>query len=173
MAVVDEAKRKTIFDFLVIASGTSNGFWRDDHLRSEAQIDERLEQDAAAIRDANTVAIVGGGPCGVSCALNICRAYPEKMVSLYISADLPLAGYHEEARQYYHRELTAAGVQIFSGHRAITEEPTPNAGTIHFESGESVAADAIIWSTGIANRIHSSYPTPFSMMRVCRNQKYA
>ena len=37
-----------------------------------------------------TVAIVGGGPCGVSCALNIRRAYPEKMVSLYISADLPL-----------------------------------------------------------------------------------
>ena len=136
------------FDFLVIASGTSNGFWRDDHLQSEAQIDERLEQDATAIRDANTVAIVGGGPCGVSCALNIRRAYPEKMVSLYISADLPLPGYHEEARHYHQRELTAAGVQIFSGHRAITEEPTPSAGTIRFESGQSAVVDAIIWSTG-------------------------
>ena len=101
--VVDQSNDETLiaFDFLVIASGTSNGFWRDDHLRSEAQIDQRLEQDATAIRDANTVAIVGGGPCGVSCALNIRRAYPEKMVSLYISADLPLPGYHEEARQYY------------------------------------------------------------------------
>ena len=150
VAVVDERKSEKLidFDFLVIASGTSNGFWRDDHLRSEAQIDKRLEQDAAAIRDANTVAIVGGGPCGVSCALNIRRTYPEKIVSLYISADLPLPGYHEEARQYYHRDLTAAGVQIFGGHRAITEEPTPNTGTIHFESGQSAVADAIIWSTG-------------------------
>ena len=127
VVVVDQSNDETLipFDFLVIASGTSNGFWRDDHLRSEAQIDERLEQDAAAIHDANTVAIVGGGPCGVSCALNIRRAYPEKMVSLYISADLPLPGYHDEARRYYHRELTDAGVQIFSGHRAITEEPPP------------------------------------------------
>ena len=148
--VVDQSNDETLipFDFLVIASGTSNGFWRDDHLRSESQIDERLQQDAAVIRDANTVAIVGGGPCGVSCALNIRRAYPEKMVSLYISADLPLPGYHEEARQYYHRELTAAGVQIFSGHRAITEESTPSEGTMRFESGQSAVADAIIWSTG-------------------------
>jgi NADH dehydrogenase FAD-containing subunit len=148
--VVDQSNDETLipFDFLVIASGTSNGFWRDDHLRSESQIDQRLEQDAAAIRDANTVAIVGGGPCGVSCALNIRRAYPEKIVSLYISADLPLPGYHGEARQYYQRELTTAGVQIFGGHRAITEETSSNAGTIHFESGQSAVADTIIWSTG-------------------------
>ena len=150
VAVVDQSNNETLihYDFLVIASGTSNGFWRDDHLRSEAQIDRRLERDAAAISNANTVAIVGGGPCGVSCALNIGRAYPEKIISLYISTDLPLPGYHEEARHYYQRELTAAGVQIFSGHRAITEEPAPNAGTIQFESGQAAAADAIIWSTG-------------------------
>jgi NADH dehydrogenase FAD-containing subunit len=150
VVVVDQRNDETLidFDFLVIASGTSNGFWRDDHLLSEAEIDERLEQDAAAVRDANTVAIVGGGPCGVSCALNIRRAYPEKPVSLYISADLPLPGYHEEARQYYHCELTDAGVQIFSGCRAIAEEPAPSAGTIRFESGQSAVADAIIWSTG-------------------------
>lgn len=150
VTLVDQDNNETLidFDFLVIASGTSNSFWRDDHLRSEAQIDQRLEEDAAAIRDANTVAIVGGGPCGVSCALNIRRAYPEKIVSLYISAHLPLPGYHEEAQHYYHRELIAAGVQIFSTHRAVTEEPAPNAGTLHFESGQSAVADAIIWSTG-------------------------
>ena len=148
--VVDQSNDETVipYDFLVIASGTSNGFWRDDDLRSEAQIDERLEQDAATIRDANTLAVVGGGPCGVSCALNIRRAYPEKVVSLFISADLPLPGYHEKARQYYHRELTAAGVQIFSGYRAITDESAPSAGTVHFESGQSAVADAILWSTG-------------------------
>lgn len=150
VAVRDQSNNETLisFDFLVIASGTSNGFWRDDHLRSEAQIDARLEQDAAAVRDASTVAVIGGGPCGVSCALNIRRAYPEKPVSLFISADLPLPGYHVEARQYYERELTAAGVEIFSGHRAITHEPAPSAGTIHFESGQSAEADTIIWSTG-------------------------
>ena len=150
VVVVDQSNDETLidFDFLVIASGTSNGFWRDDHLRSEAEIEKQLEQDAAAIHDANTVAIVGGGPCGVSCALNVRRAYPEKRVSLYISADLPLPGYHEEARQYYNRELTASGVKIFNGYRAIVEEPPPNAGTMRFESGQSAVADAIIWSTG-------------------------
>ena len=158
VVVVDQSNDETLitFDFLVIASGTSNGFWRDDYLRSEAQIDRRLEQDAAAIRDANNLAIVGGGSCGVSCALNIRRAYPEKIVSLYISADLPLPGYHKEARQYYQRELTAAGVQIFSGYRAIIEEPTPKAGTIQFESGQSAEADAIIWSTG-NRRPHTTF----------------
>ena len=96
------------------------------------------------------------------------------MVSLYISADLPLAGYHEEARQYYHRELTAAGVQIFSGHRAIAEEPTPNAGTIHFESGQSAVADAIIWSTG--NRKPHTQFLPDALLDdegVCKNHRYA
>jgi len=150
VAVVDKSNSETLidFDFLVIASGTSNGFWRDDNLRSEAQIDGRLKRDAAAIRDANTLAIIGGGPCGVSCALNIRRAYPEKIVSLYISADLPLRGYHEEARKYYQRELTATGVKIFSGHRAVTEDPKPNKGTILFESGQSYVADTVIWCVG-------------------------
>lgn len=150
VTVLDQSKLETRipYDFLIIASGTSNGFWRDDSLRSEADIDAQLQSDARAISEARSIAIVGGGPCGVSSALNIQRAYPDKTVSLFISADLPLPGYHASARQYYHQELIKVGVQLFTGHRAITPTPAPRAGTIHFESGQSAIADTIIWSTG-------------------------
>ena len=80
------------YDYLVIASGTSNGFWRDDSIRSEKEIDDALQADATRIEAANTIAVVGGGPCGVSCALNIRRADPSKKVTLYFSGDQPLVG---------------------------------------------------------------------------------
>jgi len=38
------------YDYLVIASGTSNGFWRDDSIRSQKEIDDALQETPRALR---------------------------------------------------------------------------------------------------------------------------
>ena len=136
------------YDYLVIASGTSNGFWRDDSIRSQKEIDDALQEDAARIEAAKTIAVVGGGPCGVSCALNIRRAEPSKQVTLYFSGDQPLAGYHPTVQAYYDKTLKDAGVTLQSNDRAIVPSVIPDSGLINFESGASAEAETILWTVG-------------------------
>ena len=144
----DGLERVIDYDYLVIASGTSNGFWRDDSIRSQKEIDDALQADAARIETASTIAVVGGGPCGVSCALNIRRADPSKQVTLYFSGDRPLAGYHPIAQNYYDKILKDAGVTLQSNNRAIVPSVTPSSGLINFESGVSAKAETILWTVG-------------------------
>ena len=136
------------YDYLVIASGTSNGFWRDDSIRSQKEIDDALQEDAARIEAAKTIAVVGGGPCGVSCALNIRRTDPSKQVTLYFSGDQPLVGYHPTAQDYYDKLLKDAGVTLQNNDRAIVPAVTPASGLINFESGASAEAETILWTVG-------------------------
>ncbi len=152
----DGLERVIDYDYLVIASGTSNGFWRDDSIRSKKEIDDALQADAARIKAANTIAVLGGGPCGVSCALNIRRADPSKQVTLYFSGDQPLAGYHPTAQAYYEKILKDAGVTLQSNDRAIVPSVTPDSGSINFESGASAEADTILWTVG-KRKPHSQY----------------
>jgi NADH dehydrogenase FAD-containing subunit len=99
---------------------------------------------------------VGGGPCGVSCALNIRRADPTKQVTLYFSGDQPLVGYHPTAQDYYDKLLKDAGVTLQNNDRAIVPSVTPASGLINFESGASAEAETILWTVG--NREpHSQY----------------
>ncbi|MBL6901119.1 MAG: FAD-dependent oxidoreductase [Luminiphilus sp.] len=144
----DNSQQTLPYDYLVVASGTSNGFWRDDVVRSSTQISDLLTADAAQIESANTVAVIGGGPCGVSSALNIQRAYPKKRVSLYLSGTAPLPGYHEQARHYYENELVTVGVEVLKNHRAVITDVPARAGNVDFESGDTTSADAIIWTIG-------------------------
>ena len=46
----DGLDRVIRYDYLVIASGTSNGFWRDDSIRSATEIDDALQAEPRALR---------------------------------------------------------------------------------------------------------------------------
>ena len=59
------------YDYLVIASGTSNGFWRNDRVQTSNEISDDLVRQAERIKSASTAKLVCGGTSGVSVALNI------------------------------------------------------------------------------------------------------
>ncbi|MCB1016877.1 MAG: FAD-dependent oxidoreductase, partial [Acidimicrobiales bacterium] len=141
------------YDALVIATGVTNGFWRDDAVESLASVDAGLDRVAAALAAAATVAVVGGGATGVSAAFNLARRHPEKEVHLFFSGDEPLPGYHPDTRRRLARQLGKAGVHLHAGHRAalpdgftgdeLTSDP------VEWATGqEPFAADVVLWAIG-------------------------
>lgn len=144
------------YDYLVVASGTSNGFWRTDRMQSSDEITDDLIAQADRIKSASSVAVVGGGPSGVSVALNIKRTDPKKAVTLCISSALPLPGYHPDARAYYQNALTTAGVEIICEDRVTNIDESQSSGSLSLASGSIVSGDAIIWTIG-RRRAHTDF----------------
>jgi len=142
----------TDYDLLVIASGTANGFWRNDDLRDASEVDNELEQDASRIAKAGDIAIIGGGPCGVSVAANTKARYPEKAVRLFFSGQEPLTGYHPKTRAKMAANLSSLSVACYPNHRAIIPEvatiTTSGQHEVQFEGGHTISADCVLWTTG-------------------------
>lgn len=141
------------YDVLLIASGVKNGFWRKPTFEGLPQIKDGLASYAQQISEAKELAVVGGGPTGVSSALNIAKQYSDKPVYLYYSQDLPLSGYHLKVRQKVAQQLQDAGVNLRAKHRAVLEQDKVydnlGSGEITWSTGQaSVNADCILWAVG-------------------------
>jgi NADH dehydrogenase FAD-containing subunit len=149
----DGTEKAEPYDILVLATGVTNGFWRQAHLQSA----DEVEADLLAIHDqldkASSVAIVGGGAAAVSSALNLATRWPEKRVDLYFPHDRGLAGHHPKSWAHVQRRLEAAGVQLHPEHRAVIPEgfqgDTITSDPVEFSTGQSPAqADAVLWAIG-------------------------
>ena len=130
--------REIIYDYFVIATGVTNGFWRHDRLEDLVTIDTELSAINAELNGAGTIAVVGGGATGVSVADNLARAGRSK-VHLFHSGEEPLPGYHPSVRRWMARQLATDGVTVHPDHRAVV----PNG-----FRGDQLTHDAVTWSTG-------------------------
>ncbi len=153
VATATGAERTLAWDALVIATGVSNGFWRDAAIEDITGIEHRLQSQVRAVRNAATIAVVGGGPSGTSLACNIKKRYPEKTVNWFFSGELPLPGYHPKTRAYHWQVAADLGVEVRPGHRGRMSDPQSlgldTSGTLHFSNSRPThAADLILWATG-------------------------
>jgi apoptosis-inducing factor 2 len=141
------------YDALVISTGVSNGFWRRPHFQSSDEIGADLRGAHDRLAQADSVIVVGGGAAAISSAANVARAWPDKRVDLYFPNERALVGHHPRTWERVKRRLSATGVGLHPGHRAvipagftcdrITDEP------VHWSTGQSpAAADAVVWATG-------------------------
>ncbi len=148
----DGIVRRETYDALVIATGTTNGFWRTCEVASRETVEAQLRSAAGRIDGESTVAVVGGGPSGVSVASQIADAHRGVDVTLVHSGDLPLPGYHRRTRRRVVAHLHTQGVRRLPQRRAVVPEgagASLGSGTITFTSGQAkVAADVIVWATG-------------------------
>lgn len=149
----DGNEREEHYDALLIASGVTNGFWRNSKLESLADIESQLERASAELANADTIAIIGGGVAGVSAASNLKEQFPEKQVHLFHSQDQPLPGYHPKVKAVVADQLEGQGVCLHPNHRAkipqgfqcdrFSEEP------IEWEGGQpSFDTDLALWTIG-------------------------
>jgi len=90
----------TAYDVLIIASGATNGFWRDDKLLTENDVRSTLETGARKIEKGQNLAIIGGGPSGISTASNFKEIHPDKSVHLFFSGEQLLNGYPEKTQTF-------------------------------------------------------------------------
>ncbi|MFM8303635.1 MAG: FAD-dependent oxidoreductase [Actinomycetota bacterium] len=130
--------RTVPYDFLVVATGVANGFWRHDRVESLAAVHAGMDAVYRQLAGAATVAVVGGGATGVSVADNLARAGHTE-VHLFLSGDEPLPDFHPEVRRWITQRLTDDGVVVHPGHRAVVPDG------FH---GERITTDPVEWSTG-------------------------
>jgi NADH dehydrogenase FAD-containing subunit len=127
------------FDVLVIASGATNGFWRDAALEDVHTINDRIDRDAERLARAGSIAVLGGGATAVSAASNLKERYPTKAVHLFFSREQPLPGYHPKVRGTVEARLARQGVMLHPGHRAVVPEGF---------DGDRLTAEPVEWTTG-------------------------
>ena len=153
VAATDGPPVQLRYDILVIASGVTNGFWRQPRVETIRQVEEGLSSVSAQIAAARSVAIVGGGATGVSAAASLARRHPDTAVHLFYAHAEPLPGYHPKVRRALVHEMTAAGVHLHPGHRAVVPEgfrgDRLTAEPVEWTTGqEPFAADLTLWAVG-------------------------
>lgn len=156
----DRSVSEVHYTALVIATGVSNGFWRDDRVEPADAIAQRIEHDADMVAAATRIAVVGGGPTGVSVAANLARTVPAD-VHLFVAGDEPLPDHHPAARRWITRTLLRNGVVVHAGHRAVLPGGIApdriTSGPIEWSSGQPpFDADAVVWAVG-AVRPHAAF----------------
>ena len=104
---------------LVIASGVTNGFWRNNKLESLQSIQAGLHNAAATLASASSVAVIGGGATGVSVSSNLKEQHPNKEVHFFYSQSQVLPGYHPKVKNRIEKQLIQQGVNLNPHHRAI------------------------------------------------------
>ncbi|MEM7409484.1 MAG: FAD-dependent oxidoreductase [Myxococcota bacterium] len=156
VVIVDADGRTTRepYDVLVVATGVTQGFWRNATLQSEREIEAELSDQAARVAAAKSFAVVGGGASGVSVAANVKRRFPEKEVHLFHPHEEPLREYHPKIRGRLVARLAALGVERHPHHRALLPdgiEAPFSSEPVLFETGQpAFASDLVLWCVGRA-----------------------
>lgn len=153
VADADGALVSLPYDVAVIASGTTNGFWRRREIEDLAAVEAGITEVATSIDRARSIAIIGGGPTGVSSAYNLAKHRADLEVHLFYAQDEPLPGYHPTTRRRLARELAEVGVHLHPGHRASVPAGTPTdrltTEPVEWTTGQDpFVADLVLWSIG-------------------------
>ncbi|MBU9767301.1 pyridine nucleotide-disulfide oxidoreductase [Mycobacterium sp. TNTM28] len=150
---VDGSPRVEGYDALIISSGVTNGFWRQGVLQSAPQVAAGLRSTHDRLSAARSVAVIGGGAAAVSSAVNLAVRWPQTRVALYYPGEHVLQQHHWRVRRRVELRLTAAGVALHPGYRAvipdgfdcavITSEP------VSWSTGQPpLTVDAVLWTIG-------------------------
>lgn len=148
------------YDALVIATGVSNGFWRDDRVQDLEEATARIAENANRIAAARTLAVVGGGASAVSVADNVARSGGPS-VHLFHPGDELLPQHHPSVRRWVNRVLRDHGVVVHADHRAVLPGGiAPDRitdGPIEWSTGQPpFVADAVVWAVG-AVKPHTAF----------------
>lgn len=141
------------YDALLISSGVTNGFWRQNRLEDEDGIEADLARVSAQIDQAGSIAVVGGGATGVSAAVNLADRHPDKTIHLFHSRGEALPEYHPRVRRRIAHELERAGVHVHPHHRAVVPDGASSegltTGPVEWATGQgSFDIDRVLWAVG-------------------------
>ncbi len=130
------------YDYAVIATGVSNGFWRNGQLESKDDINQQLDHYQELFSSHDTIAVVGGGPAGVSASYNLKIQHPNKEIHFFFDKDLPLPQHAPTTRKKVMQALLDAKVHCHSHHRLDVSQ----------SSSDTINHDNLYWQKSIANR---------------------
>jgi apoptosis-inducing factor 2 len=106
-----QGQREIPFDYLVVASGTklrAPGTMTDDEKPPSIKYLQRYQ---ARLRQANSIAIIGGGAVGVQMATDLKEVYPDKDITLIHSRNQLMPLYHEKLDEIIKARCRELGVK--------------------------------------------------------------
>ncbi|MEV5012290.1 FAD-dependent oxidoreductase [Streptomyces sp. NPDC055692] len=109
---------------------------------SSAQ-DAELLADRLGRLGSGTVVVVGSGLTGIESAAEIAERQPELNVVL-LGRTEPGAAMNPKAKAYAHAALERLGVRVRTGVEVVKALPD----AVELAGGESIAADAVLWTSG-------------------------
>lgn len=109
---------------------------------SSAQ-DAELLADRLGRLGSGTVVVVGSGLTGIESAAEIAERHPELNVVL-LGRTEPGAVMNPKAKAYVHAALERLGVRVRTGVEVVKALPD----ALELAGGESIAADAVLWTSG-------------------------
>ncbi|TDT42099.1 NADH dehydrogenase FAD-containing subunit [Streptomyces sp. BK208] len=105
--------------------------------------DAELLADRLARLGSGTVVVAGSGLTGIESAAEIAERHPELNVVL-LGRQEPGAAMTPRAKSYLHAALDRLGVQVRTGVEVVKVLPD----AVELAGGESIAADAVLWTSG-------------------------
>lgn len=137
------------YDALVIATGVTNGFWRDPTLEAGSAVSASLAQTHDRLAAASSVMVIGGGAAAVSAAFNVASRWPSKQVDLYFPGERALVAHHPRVWDVYARRLSSMGVGLHPGHRASSVASGLSSGPVSWVTGQPPTdADVVLAALG-------------------------
>ncbi|KAK0669175.1 hypothetical protein QBC41DRAFT_224525 [Cercophora samala] len=140
------------FDYLVAATGSNLSPPGTIPHDTKPEAITFLQSYQSSLREANSIAIVGGGAVGVQMACDLREIYPQKQVTLLHPRDTLMSAYHPALSDLIKRRFDELGVNLVTGSRVVipqggfplTTKPT----TVHLQDGRTLHADFVITATG-------------------------
>ncbi|KAI1741961.1 FAD/NAD(P)-binding domain-containing protein [Xylaria scruposa] len=150
-----QGMREIPFDYLVVATGTklrAPGTMQDDEKPLSVKYLQAYQQQ---LKDAKSVAIIGGGAVGVQMATDLKEIYPDKEVTLIHSRNQLMPVYHEKLDEIIKARFQELGIKLVLGSRVnmpegdfqqdnVSGKPI----TLSLQNGSTLQADVVIPATG-------------------------
>ncbi|KAI0419699.1 hypothetical protein F5X98DRAFT_69863 [Xylaria grammica] len=148
-----QGAREIPYEYLVVATGTklrAPGTMTDDDKPLSVKYLQEYQQ---RLKNAKSVAIVGGGAVGVQMATDLKEIYPDKDITLVHSRDQLMPVYHSKLSDIIKARCRELGVKLVLGSRVnIPEDEFQNASggpiTVSLQNGSTLQADVVIPATG-------------------------
>lgn len=142
------------YEFLAVATGAKQSPPAKLVGRNKRDASEELRVLQRKIREANTIALVGGGAVGVQLAGDIKTLLPEKRVVLVHSRDQLLPNFGVKLHDYVIEKLKVMGVEVVLEERPVLPETTTTwePTTLEFKNGKKEQFDLVVCiSSGMTN----------------------
>ncbi|MDZ7687111.1 MAG: FAD-dependent oxidoreductase [Halobacteriales archaeon] len=154
------------YDRLVVAFGQRTADYGIDGVRQHGLTLKSLD-DARAIRataervpDGGRVVVAGGGLSGIQVAGELAEMFDARAKSPSVvvveALDRVMPEADEDLRAAIERKMRKKGIVTRTGD-AVVEATTDE---VHFESGETLAHDALVWTAGLAPQDVETRPPP-------------
>lgn len=143
----DGVSKSVAYGNLILASGsrTQNSSLKldGDSNKSYAAITDLSKE----IKNATSIAVLGGGSTGVETASEIAYSYPKKQVTLYTGSAGPLDFIGKSAQAT--KRLEKLGIKVVNHTRYTSIDQSGKTTTINFDDGSSVNYDLYVPTFGV------------------------